>query len=122
MGRGRSSSPHFYFWDIDEPVDMHDLMINEPDSLIYRTERGYHIISSKPISEYAKNYGDKKCPHNAVRIYPHDDYQLINRPRKLCWKAASMYEIIFGLELVMDSYLPCSQPLKFGIYDRSIKK
>ncbi len=123
IGRGRSDSPHFYFYDIDSG-HLNGLGAGlrqmAADALIYSTKNGYHVLNAEPLPK-VEPLTDDRCPGSAVRLYPHPDYAFIQPPKRLCRQVYHLYASIFpeldwegnGSELA-----PCNQPLKFGVYSR----
>ena len=130
MGRGKNGFYHFDFLDVDNPpVIIQEMIENKAQLLTYRTRHGYHIVSpshyssrSVALNEYRNaKWVDPKCPHNAIRIYPNDDYRLINYPENIiswCPRVFGIYSMIFpeiARTLVKLDVNPCP-PLHFGIY------
>lgn len=124
MGRGKNGFYHFDFLDIDDPS-----FLSHSTLLKYRTKNGFHIVdpshfTKDPRSErldYLRKYVDPKCPHNAVRIYPNEDYKLLNFPAnniQWCPRVLGIYTMIFpeiASTPVKVDVAPCP-PLSFGIY------
>jgi len=121
MGVGRKTNPHFYYADIDDVGGSYAnyLQMTAPHALIYGTSKGFHVISRKPISKKILQLADKNNMHSAVRIYPYDDYNLVQKANGLCIRVDGIYQMIFA-DWINTSALPCTheQPLKFGYYRR----
>lgn len=119
ISRGRPEAPHFFFYDIDTPADTDSLRAIAPDALIYLTERGAHIVNSYSIiSPLLEKLTDPKCPATATRVFPNQDYQLIQEPSMLCEKVVHIYEAVFGMDFSHCNRLMCSRQLNFGVYKR----
>lgn len=104
------------------------------DLLVYRTQHGYHLVYPSHIvdryywSSYLRQFTDPKCPHNAIRVIPFNDYKLIQVPRNIKWcpRVFGKYLEIFGSALTEKSYYSlsyfgfllefCNYPLKPGFY------
>ena len=75
---------NIFFYD----VDSHLMPIRELrrfvkwSLLTYKTRQGYHFFYPRYIpfnvGDELKKYLDSKCPCDAVRVYPDDDYLLLN--------------------------------------------
>ena len=124
MGRGKNGFYHFDFLDIDHPEFQPNTTL-----LCYTTKHGYHIVDpshqtnrSELLNRFRKDVlVDPKCPHNAVRIYPNDDYKLFSFPETLvswCPRVFGIYSMIFPeisrAPVKIDIQL--CPPLHFGIY------
>lgn len=118
--------PHITFYDIDN----HDISeqsmyyIQNNTNLVYKTGRGYHAFSYKYDPTIAA-MSDNRCPHNAVRIYPDSDYQLIgmwgaHADKFLCWLVlihgfdnGKVYQLTaYGYEPVLKPYVKPRMKLK----------
>lgn len=118
MGRGREDNPHMSFYDIDHKVLSAQVEDAAKNALLYETANGYHVISAIPIPELDE-VADGKCPMSAVRVYPHTDFRFIHPPTRLCRQVLHIYASIFPqIDEANCEYIPCNQPLKFGVYNR----
>jgi len=133
MGRGKNGFYHFDFLDIDNPpVIISEIIDEDETNLIYFTQHGYHIVSPSHCIIEKRSYNldrfrnstwvDPKCPHNAIRIYPNDDYKLLIFPDgnhiKWCPRVFGIYSMIFpeiARTPVKIDTVECP-PLHFGIY------
>ena len=122
MGRGKNGFYHFDFLDIDNPSFKRNSTV-----LKYKTKNGFHIVDPShtkdrsKLLDYFRGEVDPKCPHNAIRIYPTEDYELLNFPENTvqwCPRVWGIYTMIFpGMAStpVKIDVNPCP-PLHFGIY------
>ena len=131
MGRGSQNTVyHFDFLDIDNTTyTIADRITKESpkELLVYQTQHGYHLVDPTHTKDRSillnpfRNIVDPKCPHNAVRIYPTDDYKLIQVPilnhfEHNCPRVLGIYDAIFGVTLNTYPLRKCDHSLKFGIY------
>ena len=130
MGRGKPF--HFQWLDIDT----RDVPTTELDAathasaLVYATEHGYHVVWCQhqltkyqtEVMDSLKKYSDQDCPHSAIRIYPNEDYSLLEQtvPTFLpCLRAWAIFDSIFQFK-----YFPLNggggcERLRFGIYEKN---
>jgi hypothetical protein len=129
VGKGSSKDPHFIFRDVDDKGKFEDAlhalrqMAFHNDWLIYETKRGAHFVLGhhKPAplyleqAEALREFTDPQAPHNAVRIYPNDDYKIVQVPYSWnCHRLAHLYMSFLGVGFpTRGGYC---EPLRFGIY------
>lgn len=141
VGKGCGKDPHFIFRDIDDKEKFREAMAASGYDgwLIYSTKRGAHFVlgvhraNIDPISfAEAKDllqWTDPKAPHNAVRIYPNEDYNVLHVPKAWgCKRMAHLYEALLGIAIPVfpqDSQpdlVPRCEPLRFGVYRTEVDK
>jgi hypothetical protein len=136
VGKGSGNDPHYIFRDIDHAINLEEIHLYSNAWLIYRThgkQEGAHFIAGthklphEPLVDLMhdaamlKELADPKAPHNAIRIYPNNDYRVIRLPSVAwsCCRLAKLYGALLGI------HIPCylehdgkCEPLRFGVYRR----
>ena len=131
VGKGARNAAHFIFRDIDREICLADIELESEAWLIYSThgkQAGAHFVAGLhyPVSKLVlrdaamlKDLADSKAPHNAIRIYPNTDYQLLRIPLLpwSCARLARLYGAILGVDIPIYQIKiePC-EPLRFGVY------